>query len=188
MRTRHHPRHKRAIAALIWLVGITVALVALLRPAPAPAGYAGGGQLVGTPAPDFAVRHLDGGAMRLSELAGRPVLVHFWATWCPSCQVEMPVLAAAYAAHRDRGLEILAVNAGEADVTVASFRRRYQLTFPILMDADGRVAQQYGVVSIPTTYFVDRGGVVRSQYVGPLQPEQLDEHLARILAGGDGRG
>lgn len=130
----------------------------------------------GNPAPDFRLQSLAGGETALSSFKGQPVLVNFWATWCPSCVQEMPELEAFYERHRKEGLVLLAVNVMQRDTpdTIADFVREKGLTFTVLLDEGSQVSQRYQVAYLPTTYFIDRRGVIRFRHVGPLTADQLE--------------
>ena len=119
-------------------------------------------------APDFLLETLDGGTLRLSDLQGKAVLVNFWATWCQPCRSELPHLVAAYDRYRQEGLEIVAVNLQEDEDTIAGFVEEFGMQFPVVIDRSGDVADKYRVIGIPTSYFIDRSGVVRSIYTGPF--------------------
>lgn len=119
-------------------------------------------------APDFLLEMLGGGTLRLSDLQGKAVLVNFWATWCQPCRGELPHLVAAYDRYRQEGLEIVAVNLQEDEDTIAGFVEEFGLQFPVVIDRSGDVADEYRVIGIPTSYFIDRSGVVRSIYTGPF--------------------
>lgn len=127
---------------------------------------------VGHRAPDFTLRDPQGKPVQLSRVLGeKAVLLNFWATWCPPCQEEMPTMERAYRDYKARGLEILAVSidAGrEATVTakVKLFMAELKLTFPALLDLDGEVARAYRLRGLPTTYLIDRKGVIRAVEVG----------------------
>ena len=126
----------------------------------------------GRAAPDFLLETLDGGRLRLSDLQGKAVLVNFWATWCPPCRSETPHLVAAYDRYRQEGLEIVAVNLQEDGDTIASFVQEYGMQFPVAIDRSGDVAGKYQVIGIPTSFFIDRSGVIRSIYRGPFVGQQ----------------
>jgi len=119
-------------------------------------------------APNFLLETLDGKEMRLSDLRGQPVVINFWATWCQPCRKEVPELVAAYNSYRERGLVILGVNLQEGKGIVRPFAEDFGMNFPILIDRDGEVGDEYRVLCLPTTYFVDRDGVVRSVFTGPF--------------------
>jgi len=118
-------------------------------------------------APAFALPALDGPTVGLEDSRGEVVLVNFWATWCPPCRAEMASMEELYRAYRDRGLTILAIStdAGGAQV-VEPFVRARGLTFPILLDPPGAVANRYAVRGLPTSYLVDRDGTIVSREVG----------------------
>jgi cytochrome c biogenesis protein CcmG/thiol:disulfide interchange protein DsbE len=130
---------------------------------------------VGSAAPDFTLRTLDGGIVTLSELRGRPVLINFWASWCLACRAEAPDLQRLYADYQNRGLIILGVNATQQDTLAdaQAYASEFKLTFPIPLDEKGEVVKAYGVVGLPTTYFVDARGIVRSVVIGQLSPAAM---------------
>ena len=140
---------------------------------------------IGRAAPDFLLETPSGGELRLSDLQGQPVLVNFWATWCPPCRAEMPELVAAYGRYRDDGLVIVAVNLQEADQKVNEFADEFGIEFPIVIDRDGelravwRLGGPFG--GIPSSYFIDASGIVRSLFYGPMREPALEERLAEIL-------
>ena len=142
---------------------------------------AGGGQglgpYTGAKAPDFALEALGGGTLRLSSLKGRIVVLNFWATWCDPCRQEMPELERYWRAHRDE-VTVLGVNMGEGPEKVQPFVRALDITFPVVLDRQQKVARQYQVVAIPSTYVIDREGVVRAKYLGPMDG-RLIEQLVR---------
>lgn len=171
------------VLGVVWTNASRVPAVsdpAAAKPAPRP----------GFRAPEFTLTTLEGQPMTLSELRGQPVLINFWATWCPPCRAEMPHLQVAYEAHRDQGLVLLAVDQMESAQVVAAFREQYAirsanaLTFPILLDSDGSVSVQYRVRAIPTSFFVDRDGIIRDTFLGPMNRALIEGKLASILGEG----
>ena len=159
-------------AAWIWINRLpaeTAALAGGLPPAPA----------VGHPAPDFAVTDAAGKTFRLSELRGKPVVLNFWATWCPPCRAEMPELQAA--SERLAGeVAVVGVDQGETAEQVAAFARELGLTFQMPVDGNMDVSRQYLVRNLPTTFFIDRDGIVRYTQVGPLTEATLAQHLKTV--------
>ena len=138
-------------------------------------------------APDFAAQALDGRTIVLSELRGRVVLINFWATWCLPCRAEMPAIQGVYEAYLDRGLEVLAVNLQEPDERVSEFVEELGLTFPVVLDKDDTVSSLYRIRSIPTTFFVDRSGVIREVIIGgPIPGAVLESNLDALLGKRDG--
>ncbi len=129
----------------------------------------------GFQAPDFQLETFTGDEYTLSELRGMPVLINFWASWCPPCRSEMPAIQRVYDEFQDQGFVVLAVNSTHQDnlgdaITFAQIRK---LTFPILLDRDGSVGNLYEVRSLPTTFFVDPQGKIQDVVVGGPMAEAL---------------
>jgi cytochrome c biogenesis protein CcmG/thiol:disulfide interchange protein DsbE len=135
-------------------------------------------------APSFELADPSGQTFRLVDLRGQVVVVNFWASWCPPCKAEMPDLAAAYQSHREEGLVILGVNTTYQDdaQTAIEFAKAQGVTFPILLDQRGEVARQYLVSALPTTYFIDRQGIIRKVVVGgPMSETTLTSTVRDLL-------
>jgi peroxiredoxin len=118
-------------------------------------------------ADDFDVATSKQGSFRLSEYRGKPVMVNFWATWCPPCLEEMPALERLYQRHRDAGFILLAVSLDADPGKVQEFLTRHHLTFPVGLDPKTRVAELYGVRALPSTFIVDRHGNLSALALGP---------------------
>ena len=147
------------------------------------------GLQVGQRAPDFVgsnggeevrLSDLDGRELSLAEFAGRPVWVFFWATWCPPCQQETPDIRAAFEAHRDEGLVIVAIDIQEPAESVREYATRYGLSYTIALDSDAAIMRIYGVFGLPTHYFIDRDGIIRDRYFGPLSRDEIEERIELI--------
>jgi len=144
--------------------------------------------VAGTPAADFTLTDLDGQTQSLRQYRGKIVLVNFWATWCKPCTTEMPAMQVCYDKLRDSGFVVLAVNELEDDEKVKEHIRSYGHTFPVLMDRENRVANQYGVYGLPVSVFIDEAGVVQAYIKGGLLTEQkILEEVERIRSHGAGR-
>jgi peroxiredoxin len=143
----------------------------------------------GRAAPDFFLRQLDGEPVRLSDMQGRPVLVNFWAVWCTTCRAEMPDLIKAYEQNKAQGLVVLGVNLREAEPRVREFVDEFGLTFPVVFDRNGEVARTWRIggpsQGLPSSYFIDRQGVVRKVVYGSVTARSLDEGLKAILGTGN---
>ena len=137
------------------------------------------GQLVNAPAPDFTLDTLDGQPVTLSGLRDKPVVINFWATWCPSCVEELPDIRAAYHKHQD-SIYLLAVNLDSDEEAVVSFAQEKGLDFPILFDENGTVADLYRVRGIPVTVFVDTKGILVRRHIGSLSQVQFTTYLDMI--------
>src|SRR6058998_3375741 len=142
-------------------------------------GMAGRPPLVGAPAPEIALKDLQGQEVRLSDLHGKIVLLNFWATWCKPCKEEMPAMQAAYDKLRSEGFIVLAVNELEDAGRVAEHIRTHGHTFLVVMDHDNRVANRYGVVGLPASFLIDRQGIVREHVFGSLLTEERISELVR---------
>jgi thiol-disulfide isomerase/thioredoxin len=142
-------------------------------------GDANTGLEVGEHAPNFRLTLDDGRALSLHDLAGRPVLINFWATWCGPCRIEMPELVRTAEATPE--LVILAVNVQEELEQIEAFAGDFQMTMPIPRDAQGEIRNLYQVRGMPTSYFIDREGIIRAVWAGALSPNRLEELLGQIL-------
>lgn len=136
---------------------------------------------VGTSAEDFRLVDLEGKPQSLSQHRGKVVLVNFWATWCKPCTTEMPAMQAMYDKLRDKGFVVLAVNELEDEAKVREHVKQHGHTFPVLMDRDNKVANQFGVFGLPVSVFIDEKGVVQEYIKGGLLTEQVIlDTVARI--------
>ena len=140
------------------------------------------GTKIGNLAPDFQLQYLDGNTVSLSDLRGSPVIINFWATWCGPCRSEMPFIQEIYNEWQDRGLVILAINLRETSSLVSQFIQDNNLSFPVLLDANGNVALEYNVTGIPTTFFIDKDGIIQESKIGPFSSkEDIEEELEHIM-------
>jgi cytochrome c biogenesis protein CcmG, thiol:disulfide interchange protein DsbE len=139
----------------------------------------------GQAAPDFTVQTLDGKTVKLSDYKGKVVMLNFWATWCEDCRTEMPELIKTYEEHKDQGLVILGVDIKESQAAVKTFADTNDVNYPIVMDKDGAVAlDEYKVKPIPTTFFIDRDGVLRNKTEAPMTKEYMESTLKPLLDAG----
>jgi peroxiredoxin len=139
-------------------------------------------QLSGEPAPDFELRTLDQTTVKLADYRGRVVFLNFWATNCEPCQREMPAFEAFMAQQPDDGPIVLAVNMGETyDQTNAYLTERGISGFPVLLDVNYEVADQYGIGAIPVTYVIDKDGIIRFSKFGEMKPDDLTIYLTSIV-------
>ena len=132
-------------------------------------------------APDFTLATLDGPDRSLSDFRGQVVLVNFWASWCGPCRIEFPALKSVYEKYKDRGFTVVAVNLGEQPETAAEFARQFELPFTIMLDTNAGVARIYGAYSIPTSYFLDRQGVIREMRAGAMPESYMEQNVSQML-------
>ncbi len=164
------------MSRMLKLLVIILSLVVLL------AGCGGQNPLLGKPAPDFQLTSLDGQPVSLSDLKGNPVLINFWATWCPPCRGEMPYLQQIYEKWQIMGLVLLAINIQESSSDVEGFMQSQGLSLPVLLDSDGAIAAQYGIEAIPATFFIDSEGTVQEVKVGAFQSTaEIEESLLQLI-------
>jgi len=188
--TSQSPAAKESILRTRWFWVVAIAVVILLGsgwilisrplsggreaanvPAPVP----------GHPAPEFALKNLSGQMVRLSDFKGKPVLINFWATWCGPCRAEFPELERASA--EDAGkLVIIGVNSTALDqpAAVKSFAAEMGATFPIVLDETGQVSKMYQIKGLPTSFFIDRNGVVNEVFVGPVNKAYIEAKLKEL--------
>jgi peroxiredoxin len=130
-------------------------------------------------APDFQLQGLDGEIKNLSEIQDKITIINFWATWCEPCKVEMTLFEKLYNSH-EQELEIWGVNFDEPEERVQKFIEKYEVSFPILLDPGGEVQALYRVRGYPTTYILDREGIVRFHHIGLLTENQLTGYLSQL--------
>jgi len=138
----------------------------------------------GFAAPDFTLQTADGKTYTLSALRGQAVLVNVWATWCPPCRAEMPSIEKMYQEYKEQGLVVLAVNATYEDepLAIVPFVEEHNLTFPILLDEQGSVSSLYQVRALPSSFFIDREGMIKEVVIGgPMSEALLRTRMEEII-------
>ena len=185
-------RFSRLILVLVVLGTLAIIGTGLVRPAtPGPSSSiqstsARNGPIVGTEvgnaAPNFTLPTPSGQQVSLSDYRGRPVLLNFWYATCPGCLAEMPGLERFYAEQRAAGKDfvILGVNVFDDTTTVRTFARQRGLTYPLLLDPRQLVDNLYNLNATPTSYFIDRRGIIRVHIAGPLDENALRDNSALI--------
>lgn len=137
---------------------------------------------IGQPAPRYAATSLAGDSVSTAALAGKVVLLNIWATWCAPCRAEIPYLQSVYEQHRAEGLEIVgvSVDARGQDAAIRDFAQEFRMTYPIWRDPDERVQSLYLALGVPSSYLIDRKGVLRWRRLGTIR--ESDTTLTRALA------
>ncbi len=134
------------------------------------------------PAPDFSLVLLDGARVSLSDLRGRVVLVDFWASWCAPCRQEAPVLEQTYLEYAGADVEFVGVNIWDLPDNAATYVAQFGISYPNGVDGEGKIAIDYGVQGIPEKFFIDRKGLIRQKFVGPMRESVLKETLVSLIA------
>jgi len=147
-----------------------------------PGMAAGAALRIGDLVPPAAFAGVNGATVRIPDsIKGKVAILHFWQIGCTSCRLEMPAMDDLYRKYRGKGLEILAVNVGQRKETVKSFASDLGVSYPILIDAEGKSASLYGVTDVPRTYVIDRSGMVRYRILGGATPEILKKLILSLL-------
>ena len=143
------------------------------------------GLAVGNTAPDFTFTDATpmGRLRKLSDYRGKPVALHFWATWCGPCVRELPLIAAVTGTKANE-LTVLAVNCTEPARTVSSFLSRRNISLNLVMDSDGQISRLYNITAIPQTFMIDSNGLIRSIQVGSYTKRELDDAVKALLKNG----
>lgn len=126
---------------------------------------------VGLEAPSYAARNLAGDSVSLALLRGKPVLLNVWATWCLPCKEEIPYLESLHREHAADGLQIIgvSVDARGDETKITEFARDFSMSYPIWRDPDERVNSRFLAIGVPSTYLIDREGVLRWKHLGTLR-------------------
>jgi thiol-disulfide isomerase/thioredoxin len=166
-----------------WIVGaiVAVALVVLIAaffPSEIDQNR-GPTQVVGMTAPELAVPLVTGGSLRLRDLRGHDVLLNVWASWCGPCRREMPALER-LARERTGTLLVVAVDQGEDPAVAAQFARRFGVTFPVASDQDQRLGTQLHLAGLPSSFFIDKRGVIREAVDGEMSYETMRDKAALL--------
>jgi peroxiredoxin len=121
-----------------------------------------------SPAPAFSTRNLDDQPVTLEDYRGKVVLLHFWATWCGPCKEEMPHMEALWKKYRDKGLVVVGITVQEEpNGQIRAFSKEHDLSFPILLDSEGKISEMYDLSAMPSSYIVSADGKLAGRVKGP---------------------
>jgi cytochrome c biogenesis protein CcmG/thiol:disulfide interchange protein DsbE len=137
--------------------------------------------MVDRPAPGFVVQTFQGDTISLADLRGRPMVINFWASWCPPCREEAPLLERTWRAYKNRDLTFLGVNIQDRKEDAVNYLREFDITFPNGPDPTGEITINYGVSGLPVTFFVSRDGKVARRWVGALEHSVLIRSIGEIM-------
>jgi cytochrome c biogenesis protein CcmG/thiol:disulfide interchange protein DsbE len=148
--------------------------------------------IVGRPAPAFALALFDGRAVQLEDLRGKVVFVTFWASWCPPCRAEAPMLEATWRRLQEQDVLFLGVNTQDEEPRARAFLQEFGITFPNGRDPDGRIAIEYGVWGLPEAFILDQAGRITYKHIGTIGQAlllaKIDEARRGIVSTSQGRG
>jgi peroxiredoxin len=137
--------------------------------------------VVDFPAPELQLHDIDGNPVSLSDYRGQVVLVNNWATWCPPCRQEMPILDAYFRDHRHQDFLIVAIDAGDPAEMVADFIDRYGLSFPVWVDPSSSALNSFRNNYLPSSYLIDQKGQVVMAWNGAVTYASLDQNITPLL-------
>jgi peroxiredoxin len=133
------------------------------------------------PAPQLELTDLQGKPVSIEDYRGQVILVNNWATWCPPCKTELPGLQAYYTAHTAEGFVVVAIESGEPADQVASFVQEYGMSFPVWLDPLGTALEKLSNWNLPSSYVIDRDGIVRLSWTGAINQQTLEQYVTPIL-------
>ncbi|MGB1251409.1 MAG: TlpA family protein disulfide reductase [Candidatus Promineifilaceae bacterium] len=137
---------------------------------------------IGDPAWEFDTVDINGNPVALSDFAGQPIIINYWASWCGPCRIEFPHLQEAYEQYQDEGVVLLAVNQQEDAATAIDYFRELGLSFTPVLDEDGEIGKQYQIGrTLPTTFFINPAGEVAAVHRGPMTFGQIEGYLADTM-------
>ena len=191
------------VVAAIAISGVALAVLTapITRPAPTPPRPGSSAYIVGSPEPGLSIgsvapeltgttpsgetvglTDLDGNPIRLADLRGHPVWINFWATWCPPCQEETPILRDMQEKYGDDGLEVVAISVQETTVDdVRAYVERYGLEYKVGFDATSAIFHTYHAFGLPTQFFLDENGVIHDVVLGPITREEVETTIQELL-------
>ena len=131
-------------------------------------------------APNFTFTLLDGNKVKLSDYRGKPVVLNFWATWCPPCREETPVLVKVFDKY-DGDVQFLGVIQNDTKESAAKFAQEYKMNYPSGLDSTGDISNAYKIAGIPTSFFINSDGTVKASYIGAIEEKKLVEYIEDLL-------
>ena len=167
-----------AALAIACFLGLLVWGMLNRRPITGLSGVA----MVNRPAPDFSLTTFEGTKISLKKnLKGKPVIINFWASWCPPCRIEAPLIENTWRAYKNRDLIFLGVNIQDRKEDALNYMREFNITYPNGPDPTGEIAIDYGVSGLPVTFFVSRDGEVVQRWVGAIEKNVLFSSIKEII-------
>lgn len=162
-------------------IAVIIILLALVGGIAASALRGPGGNVPTQAGTNFHLQKIGGGSGQLTDFKGQVVLINFWASWCGTCREEMPDIVGTWRKYKDLGFNVIGINYGESEGEAVPFTKTYGMDFPNFFDPGKLVAAQYGVVSMPSSYLIDRQGTVREFIPGKIDFNKLIPAIEALL-------
>lgn len=137
---------------------------------------------VGKPAPEFTLPLFGGGELEFSQSFGKPTVINFWASWCPPCREESPLLERTWRAFKDSGVQFIGVDIQDSEEDAKAYINEFGITFPNGLDDAGRITIDYGVIGLPVTFFISSDGIVQRRWVGAIRENRLVPWIEELVA------
>ena len=140
-----------------------------------------GKELVGKKAPSFVAPKVGGQLVSLENYKNKPLVLNFWASWCPPCRDETPGMERIWRKYEDQGVVILGINVQDGEKEAQRYISEFGVTFSNALDLDGSITVDYGVTGLPVTFFIDNDSVVTGRWVGSISEDRLDNWVSNLI-------
>ena len=176
---------KKLKATVIFLLAILIAgftiFLAIGVMGTTTATSRSGKELVGKKAPSFVAPKVGGQLVSLENYKNRPLVLNFWASWCPPCRDETPGMERIWRKYEDQGVVILGINVQDGEKEAERYISEFGVTFSNALDLDGSITVDYGVTGLPVTFFIDNDSVVTGRWVGSISEDRLDNWVSNLI-------
>tara|TARA_Y100000588_G_scaffold353567_1_gene407127 strand:+ start:120 stop:740 length:621 start_codon:yes stop_codon:yes gene_type:complete len=185
MRLPVQKNSKKLKAAVIFLLAMLIAgftiFLAIGVMGTTTATSRSGKELVGKKAPSFVAPKVGGQLVSLENYKNKPLVLNFWASWCPPCRDETPGMERIWRKYEDQGVVILGINVQDGEKEAERYISEFGVTFSNALDLDGSITVDYGVTGLPVTFFIDNDSVVIGRWVGSISEDRLDNWVSNLL-------